>query len=102
MVTIRENELHVMRRSTFEVQIGILNALAQCGPLKLTHIIYNANLNCNSLKQLLNHLIQHGLVEEQKLGKKRKLYSITEKGQRVLEYTRKLDNSLPLMESIRI
>jgi predicted transcriptional regulator len=91
-----------MRRSTFEVQIGILNALAQYGPLKLTHIIYNANLNCNSLKQLLDQLISHGLVEEQKLGKKRKLYSITEKGQRVLEYTRKLDNSLPLMESIRI
>ncbi|MFH1327833.1 MAG: DUF4364 family protein [Candidatus Bathyarchaeota archaeon] len=102
MVTIRENELQVMPRSTFEVQIGILNALAQYGPLKLTHIIYNANLNCNSLKQLLDHLIKNGLVEEQKLGKKRKLYSITEKGQRVLEYTRKIDNYLPLMESIKI
>jgi predicted transcriptional regulator len=91
-----------MRRSTFEVQIGILNALAQCGPLKLTHIMYNANLNCNGLKQLLDHLIKNGLVEEQKLRKKRKLYSITEKGQRALEYTRKIDTSLPVMETIRI
>ena len=91
-----------MRRSTFEVQIGILNILAQYGPLKPTHIMYNANMNCTTLKQLLDRLIQHGLVVEQKLGKKRKLYSITEKGQRVLEYTRKIDNSLPVMESIRI
>ena len=102
MVTIRENELQIMQRSTFEVQIGILNVLAQYGPLKLTHIMYNANMNCTTLKQLLGHLIRHGLVVEQKLGKKRKLYSITEKGQIVMEYTRKIVTSLPLMESIRI
>jgi len=91
-----------MRRSTFEVQIGILNALAVYGPLKLTHIMYNTNVNCNGLKQLLDHLIKNGLVEEQKLRKKRKLYSITEKGQRVLEYTKKIDNSLSVLESVKI
>lgn len=91
-----------MRRSRFEVQIGILNALAQYEPLKPTHIMYNAHLNFNALKQVLKPLITNGLVKGQKLGKKRKLYSITEKGQRVLEYTRKIDNSLPVMETIRI
>lgn len=93
MVTIRENELHVMRRSTFEVQIGVLNVLARYGPLKLTHIIYDTNMNCNDLKQLLDHLIRHGLVEKQKLKKKRNVYFITERGQRVLKYMREINDS---------
>ena len=91
-----------MRRSTFEVQIGILNALAQYGPLKLTHVMYMANVNCNNLKQLLNHLIRHGLIEKQKLKKKRNVYVITEKGKKALKYTEEIENSLPVMETIRI
>jgi len=91
-----------MRRSTVEIQIGILNVLAQYGPLKLTHVMYMANVNCNNLNHLLDHLIQHSLVEKQKLKKKRNVYFITENGKKVLKYTEEIDNSLPVMETIRI
>jgi len=64
--------------------------------------MYNTYLNCNGLKQLLDHLIQHGLVEKQKLKKKHNVYLITEKGKKVLKYTEEIDNSLPVMETIRI
>ena len=53
-----------MRRSMFEIQIGILKVPAQYGPVKLTYVMYMANVNCNNLKQLLNHLIRHGLIEK--------------------------------------
>jgi predicted transcriptional regulator len=78
--------------------IDILKVLARRGPLKLTHIMYKANVNCSVLKQYLEFLIQQNLVEEQTLGKKRVVYAITERGLTVLKYFRELKGVLPLIE----
>jgi predicted transcriptional regulator len=82
--------------------IGILKVLARYGPLKLTHVMYKANVNCSVLKQSLNFLIQQRLVEEQtshkKRGKKRVSYAITEKGRTILQYFRELDIALQVTE----
>ena len=59
-----------MRRSKLEMHVDILKALDRHGPLKLTHVMYKANVNCDTLKQYLDFLIQHNLVEEQTLPKK--------------------------------
>jgi len=59
-----------MRRSKLEMYIDILKVLARHGPLKLTHIMYKANINCSVLKQYLDFLIEQNLVEEKSLGKK--------------------------------
>ena len=59
-----------MRRSKLEIHVDILKALARHGPLKLTHIMYKANVTCCALKQYLDFLIQHNLVGEQTLHKK--------------------------------
>jgi len=83
------------------MHIEILKVLARHGPLKLTHIMYKANVNCSVLKQYLDFLIQQNLVEKQTLHKKRAVhvtYIITEKGRTVLKYFRELQSALPLIE----
>jgi len=91
-----------MRRSKLEMHIDILKALARHGPLKLTHIMYKANANCSVLKQYLDFLIQHNLVEEQTLHKKRRkttvVYAITERGLTVLKYFREINSVLQIIE----
>lgn len=92
----------LMRRSKLEMQIDILKVLARRGPLKLTHVMYKANVNCSVLKQYMSFLIRQKLVEEQPVGKKsgrtRVVYAITEKGRSVLRYFKNLDTVLQITE----
>ena len=87
-----------MRRSKMEIHLDILKTLAQKGPLKLTHVMYKANVNCSVLKEQLDFLIQQNLVEEKALRKERIVYEITEKGLTVLKYFRELQIMLPIVE----
>lgn len=90
-----------MRRSKLEMYIDILKVLSRRGPLKLTHIMYKANVNCSVLKQYLNFLIEQNLVEEQIAGKKRIVYAVTDRGRTVLKYFRELRAVLPIVEEAR-
>ncbi len=90
-----------MRRSKLEMYIDILRVLAQRGPLKLTHIMYKANVNCSVLKEYLQFLMDHNLVEERTVGKKRVVYAITQRGITVLKYFRELRQVLPIVEESR-
>jgi predicted transcriptional regulator len=81
--------------------IDILRVLAQRGPLKLTHIMYKANVNCSVLKEYLQFLMDHNLVEERTVGKKRVVYAITQRGITVLKYFRELRQVLPIVEESR-
>ncbi len=87
-----------MRRSKLEMYIDILRVLAQRGPLKLTHIMYKANVNCSVLKEYLDFLIQQELIEEKTIGKKRIVFAVSEKGLSVLKYFRELKVMLPVIE----
>ena len=82
--------------------VDILKVLARNGPLKLTHIMYKANVNCSVLKQHLDFLIQQNLVEEQTSQKKRRktrvVYAITERGKTVLKYFREVNRALQITE----
>jgi len=102
---MQEMGLLVMRRSRLEMHVDILKALARHGPLKLTHIMYKANINCSVLKQYLDFLIQQNLVEEQTLHKKRNktivVYAITERGRTVLKYFREVNSALQVIEETR-
>jgi len=90
-----------LRRSKLEMYVDILKVLARSGPLKLTHIMYKANVNCSVLKEYLDFLIAQNLVEEKTVGKKRIVYSITERGITVLKYFRELKSVLPIIEEAR-
>jgi len=75
-----------MRRTWLEMQVDIIKVLARNGPLKLSHIVYQVNINCHVLKQCLDFLIQRNLVEIRTLSKKRVVYAITQRGRPVLKY----------------
>jgi len=95
-----------MRRSKMEMYIDILKVMAQNGPLKLTHIMYKANVNCSVLKENLDFLLQQNLIEEQITVKKRnktKLrYAITEKGRTVIKYFNEVNKALQITEESKI
>ena len=90
-----------MRRSKLEMYIDILTVLAHRGPLKLTHVMYKANVNCSVLKEYLDFLMKQGLIEERTLGKKRVVFAVTQRGITVLKYFRELKQVLPIVEESR-
>jgi predicted transcriptional regulator len=81
--------------------IAILRVLAHRGPLKLTHIMYKANVNCSVLKEYLDFLIKQNLVEERTVGKSRLVFAITQRGIIVLKYFKELEQVLLIMEEAR-
>ena len=81
--------------------VDILSVLAHKGPLKLTHVMYKANLNCSVLKEYLDFLIKQGLVEERTIGKERVVYAVTQRGITVLKYFKELKQVLPIVEEAR-
>ncbi len=90
-----------MRRSKLEMYVDILIVLAHRGPLKLTHIMYKANVNCSVLREYLDFLIKQNLVEERNVGKSRTVFAITQRGITVLKYFRELEQILPIIEETR-
>ncbi len=81
--------------------VDILKVLAQRGPLKLTHIMYKANVNCKVLKEYLDFLTKQGLVEEKIIRRERVVYAITQRGVTVLKQFRELKEVLPIVEETR-
>ena len=90
-----------MRRSKLEMYVDILQVLAQKGPLKLTHVMYKANVNCSVLKEYLDFLLKQGLVEERTIRKQRIVYAVTQRGITVLKYFKELKQVLPIVEEAR-
>ncbi len=87
-----------MRRSELEICVDILRAIAQSGPLKLTHIMYKANVNCNLLKASLEFMLKQGLVEKEIATKHGLVYTVTEKGKTVLQHFNEIVQVLPIIE----
>jgi len=81
--------------------VDILKVLAQRGPLKLTHIMYKANVNCSVLSEYLEFLLKQELVEERNVKKNRKVYAVTQHGLTVLKSFRELSQALPIIEEAR-
>ena len=95
-----------MRRSKMEMYIDILKVMAQNGPMKLTHVMCKANVNCSVLKENLDFLLQQNLIEEQITVKKRNKtkvrYAITEKGRTVIKYFNEVNRALQITEESKI
>jgi predicted transcriptional regulator len=84
-----------MRRSKLEMAIDILKILAQKGPLKLTHIMYKTNVNCDVLNRYLVFLMKHGLIKVHNVGRSRHVYAITGLGLTLLKSWREVKQLLP-------
>jgi predicted transcriptional regulator len=81
--------------------VDILTVLAQRGPLKLTHIMYKANVNCSVLKENLDFLLKQSLVEQRTVRKQKVVFAVTQKGITVLKYFKELKQALPIVEEAR-
>jgi predicted transcriptional regulator len=90
-----------MRRSKLEMYADILNVLAHRGPMKLSHIMYKANVNCSILNDQLDFLIKQSLVEKRTIKKNSAVFAITQRGITVLKYFRELTQVLPFIEENR-
>jgi predicted transcriptional regulator len=81
-----------MKRSSLEMDIAILQALSASKPLKMTHIMYKANLNATVMKTKLTVLEEKGLIKVYKVhkiglkapGRERTFYGLTSEGMGVL------------------
>jgi len=91
-----------MPRSKLEMYIDILRVLADHEPLKLTHMMYKVNINCNVLKDYLEFLIKQDLVEERTVGEKRVVCVITQRGRLVVKAFEELKQVLPITEETPI
>jgi len=87
-----------MKRSKLEMHVDILKVLAQRGPLQQTDIMYQANLNCNILKENLGFLIKQGLIEEILMEKNDVVYANTNRGTAVIRFFGELEKTLPVKE----
>ncbi len=87
-----------MRRSKLEMYVDILKVLALRGPLKLTHVMYKANVNCSVLSEYLEFLLKQELVEERHVKKNRTVFAVTQRGLTVLKSFRELSQALPIIE----
>jgi len=83
------------------MNIDILAVLAHRGPLKLTHVMNKANVNCRVLKEYLEFLMKQGLVEERTVGKAHVVYAVSQRGITVLKYFKELKEVLPIVEEAR-
>jgi len=87
-----------MRRSKLERHIDILRVLAHKGPLKLTHIMYKANLNYRELKKYLDFLLKQAYVEKRTICKAQVIFTISQRGINLLNYFGESTMELPIVE----
>jgi len=87
-----------MRRSKLERYVEILKVLAHRSPLKLTHIMQKANINCNMLKEYMGFLIKQGLVEERTVKKIHTVFAVTQRGITVLKHFQELTQEISALE----
>ena len=95
-----------MKRSSLEMDVAVLQALTASKPMKLTHIMYKANVNANVLKKKLIVLETKSLIKSSKVHKEhlkgpareRKFYGLTSEGRGVLHSYRSVYNTLGYVE----
>lgn len=95
-----------MKPSSLEMDIAVLQALSSSKLLKLTHIMYKANVNAKVLKKKLMVLEAKGLIKSTKVhkmhlrapGRERTFYAVTSEGLGVLHSYRSVYNALGSVE----
>ena len=78
------------RRGRMEIIHDILNSIVmKGGRIKPTHLLYKSNLSHQKMKEYVNELIEKEMIEEE-IEKEKKLFTITEKGEKFLNEFRRI------------
>jgi len=72
-----------MKRTKLEVTRDILDILQKNRQVKITHLIYKANLSNNSIKPYIEYLLKNQFMEEVREDDKR-FFKITQRGNEFL------------------
>jgi predicted transcriptional regulator len=75
-----------------EIPSPIIKVLERGDLISQKEILQEADLKLDSPKEILDFLINSQLITERKVGNK-KVYALTDKGQRLFNYFRSNDNS---------
>jgi predicted transcriptional regulator len=86
------------RRSKLEVCIDLLHTLHRNPSLKITPLMQKANVNYDVATQNLVFLISQKMVEERKSLSGNAVYSVSERGKKVLMYFNMFTNDFQLTE----
>ena len=73
----------MVKRNRLEVTRDILEILQKNRQVKITHLIYKANLSNNSIKPYMEYLLKNGFMEEVS-DKDKRFFKITPKGNEFL------------------
>jgi len=83
------------RRSRLEIMLEILSTI-KSGNDKPTKIMYAVNISWNPTQKMLSSMVEQDLLEVNPgEGLSRRLYVITEKGVKVLDYFLKVNELMP-------
>lgn len=77
------------KRTKLEVVKDLLEVLQKNRQVKITHLIYKANLSNNSIKPYIENLLKNGMIE-QVSEKDQKFFKITMKGNEFLQEYNKI------------
>ncbi|MEK6859253.1 MAG: winged helix-turn-helix domain-containing protein [Nanoarchaeota archaeon] len=77
------------KRTRLEVIRDLLVVLQRNKQVKITHLIYKANLSNNSIKPYINYLLKNNLAEQVIVDEKR-MFKITPHGNGFLEEFNKI------------
>ncbi len=83
------------KRTKLEVIRDLLKVLQGGRNVKITHLIYKANLSNNSIKPYIENLLKNHMIEEV-LEEEKKYYRISEKG---IEFLREFEKIKVFSES---
>lgn len=73
----------MVKRNRLEVTRDILEILQKNRQVRITHLIYKANLSNNSIKPYMEYLLKNGFMEEV-TDRDKRFFKITSKGNEFL------------------
>ena len=76
-------------RSSHDMYIAVLAAV-DSGEIVATRILNSVNISWKRGKEILDQLIESGLIESKKTSRHRRIYSVTEQGKQVINEYRRL------------
>ncbi len=77
------------KRTRLEVIRDLLDVLQKNKQVKITHLIYRANLSNNSIKPYIEYLLKNSLAEQTIIDEKR-MFKITLKGNQFIQEFNKM------------
>lgn len=84
-----------MKRGKWEITLDMLKCVSKNEQCKKTRIMQEAHLDWNMLNKYLNYLVDNSIIKNSEYSKKKKFYSLSEKGNNLLENLLKVKRELP-------